>query len=277
MTDQSALNAILQPGGITSLYQPIVRLALNSGGPKIVAVECLSRGPKGTNFESAPILFDYVRYKREESLVDRACISAALERAAPLPPELQLCVNVHASTLGRDVSFVPFLRSVAKRARIPMSRLTVEVVEHAPPWDNASFIAAIASLRTAGARVAVDDVGLGQSNFKMLIDVSPDYLKLDRYFVDRCVDDPKRQAVISAVARLSAEFGAEVVAEGVEDEAVIAVLQRYGIGLMQGFYFAHPMAAEEVAAIVAYSDTRQKSIDEPASRRRVASSPARID
>jgi len=246
MAEHSALNAILQPGGITPLYQPIVRLASN-GEPKVVAVECLSRGPKETNFESAHILFDYVRLKREESLVDRACIAAALDGTAALPPELRLCINVHASTLGRDVSFVSFLRSIAERNQIPMQRLTVEVVEHAPPWDNASFIAAIASLRACGAKVAVDDVGLGQSNFKMLIDVSPDYLKLDRYFVDQCAGDPKRQAVISAVARLSAEFGAEVVAEGVEDAAVIPVLQRYGIELMQGYYFAHPIPAEEVA------------------------------
>jgi EAL domain-containing protein (putative c-di-GMP-specific phosphodiesterase class I) len=243
--EHRALNTILEPGGITPMYQPIV--SVNGEAPKLIAFECLSRGPKGTNFESAPILFEYVRLKHEESAVDRACISAALEHAGALPPNLYLCVNVHASTLGRDASFVPFLRGVAQRNRIPMSRLTVEVVEHAPPWDNAGFIDAIAALRAAGAKVAVDDVGLGQSNFKMLIDVSPDYLKLDRYFVDRCVGDPKRQAVISAVARLSAEFGAEVVAEGVEDPAVIAVLQRYGIGLMQGYYFARPATAEAVA------------------------------
>jgi EAL domain-containing protein (putative c-di-GMP-specific phosphodiesterase class I) len=245
MTEHSALNAILQPGGITPLYQPIVRLA--SGELTVVGVECLSRGPKGTNMESAKILFDYVRLKREESLVDRACISAALEQASLLPPGLQLSINVHASTLGRDLSFVPFLRNLAERNRIPMSRITVEVVEHAPPWDNASFITAIDSLRNCGAKVAVDDVGLGQSNFKMLIDVSPDFLKLDRYFVDGCLGDPKRQAVISAVARLANEFGAKVVAEGVEEEDVIGVLQKFGIHLMQGYHFAAPMPAAQVA------------------------------
>src|SRR5262249_18532503 len=147
MAEHPALNAILQPGGITPLFQPIVRLASDDGAGAIVAVECLSRGPQATNFESAQILFDYVRYKREESLVDRACIPAAFERVELLPPDLHLCVNVHASTLGRDMSFVTFLRVAAEQHAIPMSRLTVEVVEHAPPWDNASFIAAIAALR----------------------------------------------------------------------------------------------------------------------------------
>ena len=64
MTDHSALNTILQPGGITPLYQPIVHVS--NGHTQIRGVECLSRGPKGTNFESAQVLFDYVRLKREE-------------------------------------------------------------------------------------------------------------------------------------------------------------------------------------------------------------------
>ncbi len=249
MSEHSALNTILQPGGITPLYQPIVMV--RNGDHALYAVECLSRGPKGTNFESAKVLFDYVRLKREESLVDRACITAALEESGALPPSLRLCVNVHASTLGRDVAFVPFLRATAERHHVPMSRLTVEIVEHAPPWDNDGFLSALVAIRAAGAKVAVDDVGLGQSNFKMLLDVEPDYLKLDRYFVDRCTGDSKRQAVISAVTQLARDFGAEVIAEGVEDTETLETLRHLGVSLMQGFYFARPMRASEVGKTVA--------------------------
>ncbi|HEX9985091.1 MAG TPA: EAL domain-containing protein [Thermoanaerobaculia bacterium] len=249
MSEHSALNTILRPGGITPLFQPIVRLVEN--GTSLHAVECLSRGPAGTNFAAAGVLFDYVRLKREESLVDRACISAAFAETPNLPRELNLCVNVHASTLGRDVGFVPFLESVAGKHGIAMTNVTVEVVEHAPPWDNRSFLDALEHLRTLGAKLAVDDVGLGQSNFKMLIDVSPDYLKLDRYFVAGCSTDPKRRAVVAAVTQLAKEFGAEVVAEGVEETADVDVLRGFGITLMQGFLFARPMAAASVAAFVA--------------------------
>lgn len=245
MTEHSALNTILQPGGITPLYQPIVDVS--NGQARVHGVECLSRGPKGTNFESAKVLFDYVRLKREESLVDRACITAALEESSSLPESLRMAVNVHASTLGRDVAFVPFLLAAAERHRVTMSRLTVEIVEHAPPWDTTTFLSAIAAIRAAGAKVAVDDVGLGQSNFKMLLDVEPDYLKLDRYFVEACANDSRRQAVISAVHQLAREFGAEVIAEGVEDEEALATLRGHGISLMQGFYFAPPMRASAVA------------------------------
>jgi EAL domain-containing protein (putative c-di-GMP-specific phosphodiesterase class I) len=249
MSEHSALNTILRPGGITPLFQPIVRVQDNH--VSLHALECLSRGPAGTNFAAAGVLFDYVRLKREESLVDRACVSVALAKAPLLPKDINLCVNVHASTLGRDVGFVPFLASLAARHSIAMSRITVEVVEHAPPWDGRSFLEAIQHLRNAGAKLAVDDVGLGQSNFKMLIDVSPDYLKLDRYFVASCSSDAKRRAVVSAVTYLAREFGAQVVAEGVEDPADVDVLRGYGITLLQGFLYAKPMDAEDVAAFVA--------------------------
>lgn len=246
MREHRALNAILEPGGITPVYQPIYRV--DSGGPTLAGFECLSRGPKGTNFESANILFDYVRLKREETLVDRACVAAALASAPRVPT--RLAVNVHASTLGRDADFIPFLTNAASAANVSLDRLTVEIVEHAPPWDGVGFLTALDRLRGLGVRIALDDVGLGQSNFKMMIDVRPNYLKIDRYFVESCENDRDRQAVLQTIASLGAHFDAELVAEGVEQECVVEVLRRFGINLMQGFLFAKPLSAEEAAQMV---------------------------
>lgn len=238
----SALNRILQPGAITPVYQPIVRVA--EGRMVTEAVECLSRGPKGTNFESASVLFEYVRLKREESLVDRACIAAAFRGASSLPPSLRLGVNVHASTLGRDHGFIPFLQSTAAATGIALPRVTIEIVEHAPPWDGISFQSSLEQLRQLGTAIALDDVGLGQSNFKMLLDVRPDCMKLDAYFVQGCSRDAHRRAVINSLRVLARDFSAEIVAEGVENEADAETLQVLGISLMQGFHFAHPLAAD---------------------------------
>ena len=239
---ESALNRILQPGAITPVYQPIFRV--NGGAPRIEGVECLSRGPRGTNFEAADVLFEYVRLKREESLVDRACIAAAFRGASSLPSSLLLGVNVHASTLGRDHGFIGFLEGTAAATGIALERVVIEVIEHAPPWDGISFQSTLEQLRQLGMAIALDDVGLGQSNFKMLLDVRPNYLKLDRYFVDGCTGDTHRRAVINALRTLARDFDAEIVAEGVENADDAATLQGLGITLMQGFHFAEPMSAE---------------------------------
>ena len=249
---ESALNKILQPGAITPVYQPIFRTS--AAGAAMEGVECLSRGPKGTNFESAEVLFEYVRLKREESLVDRACIAAAFRGAAVIPSSLRLGVNVHASTLGRDHGFISFLQSTAAATGIALSRVIIEIVEHAPSWDNISFQSSLEQLRELGMSIALDDIGLGQANFKMLLDVRPHFLKLDRYFVDGCTADAQRRAVITAIRTLARDFDAEIVAEGVEHASDAATLQGLGITLMQGFHFARPMTGETVRTMV--SDER---------------------
>jgi EAL domain-containing protein (putative c-di-GMP-specific phosphodiesterase class I) len=241
---ESALNRILQPGAITPVYQPLFRV--NGSDARIEGLECLSRGPRGTNFESADVLFEYVRLKREESLVDRACIAAAFRGASSLPNALRLGVNVHASTLGRDHGFIAFLQATAAATGIALPRIIIEIIEHAPHWDNISFQSSLEQLRQLGMAIALDDVGLGQSNFKMLLDVRPDFLKLDRYFVDGCSTDTYRRAVIGALRQLARDFQAEIVAEGVETAEDSSTLQGLGITLMQGFHFAHPLPADAV-------------------------------
>ncbi|HYC61344.1 MAG TPA: EAL domain-containing protein [Thermoanaerobaculia bacterium] len=239
----SALEKILAPGGITPVYQPIVDASTES----LAGYECLSRGPKGTNFESAKVLFEYVRLKHEEPLVDRACIRAALANA-PAHAPVQLTVNVHASTLVRDREFAGFLCGAAKEHGIACERMTIEIVEHAPSWDGATLVAALDQLRNTGMRVSLDDIGLGQSNFKMILDVRPDFLKIDRYFVESCHLDRNRRAVIESLAHLASHFGAELVAEGVDCAETVDALRGLGVSLMQGNWFGAPMECGGTAA-----------------------------
>jgi len=230
------LDAILEPGGLTVHFQPIMEL--RGGERRVYGLECLTRGPKGSNLENAEVLFEYVRRKREESLVDRACVKAALETARNVPGSLQLSVNVHASTLGRDHEFLVFLGDVADVNAISLNDITVEIVEHAPPWDGRSFLDALEGLRRIGVRIGLDDVGLGQSNYRMILDCRPDYFKVDRYFALGCAKDPYRQAVLESIHELARRFGGRVVAEGVEAADDLAAIQAIGIDLVQGHFFS---------------------------------------
>ncbi len=228
--EHSALDRLLAPGGITPVYQPIY--LVSDGAPELYGFECLTRGPRGTNFESPDVL--------------RACIAAGLRNLPHLDSDVRISINVHASTLGRDPSFTEFLAATCRDTRIAPSRVTVEIVEHAPPWDSEAFLRALASLRQLGTSIALDDVGLGQSNFKMLLDASPEFLKLDRYFVDGCTHDPKRRAVIGSIEELARRFGARVIAEGVETEEDLLTVRALGVSLVQGFLFSKPLSALEL-------------------------------
>ncbi len=236
------LDTILEPGSLAPVFQPIFRV---HGQDRVVhSLECLMRGPKGTSVERANILFAYVRLKRAEIAVDRACMRAALQEAARLPFEPRISVNVHASTLGRDAAFVSYLKDTAESCGISPRRLTVELIEHAPFWDAAGIWRAIDELRRFGMRLAVDDVGAGQSNYNMILDCCPDALKVDAYVVKGCHADKHRVAVLESVMTLAHKLGAQVVAEGIEEARDLEVLLRLGIHLIQGYMLARPMSAQ---------------------------------
>jgi EAL domain-containing protein (putative c-di-GMP-specific phosphodiesterase class I) len=238
------IDNILEPGALVPVFQPIFEVAAQER--QLHSLECLMRGPRGTSVERADILFAYVRRKRQEIVVDRACVKAALQVAATLPCEPCLSVNVHASTLGRDCGFVTYLQRLGEDCGIAARRLTVELIEHAPFWDVAGIWRAIDELRTFGMRLAVDDVGAGQSNYNMILDCCPDALKIDAYVVKGCHADKHRLAVLESITTLAGKFGAQIIAEGIEQASDQEALLGLGIHFMQGYMFARPMSAENL-------------------------------
>jgi EAL domain-containing protein (putative c-di-GMP-specific phosphodiesterase class I) len=247
-TESTLLDAILEPGRLSVVFQPIYEVGV--ARPRLHGLECLIRGPRATNAEQPQVMFEYVRRKRAEAAVDRACIATALAQAGRLGPESghKLSVNVHASTLGRDAGFPSFQLDEVGRATIDPHRVIVEIVEHSPPLDVPSFRAALGALRSAGVAIALDDVGLGQSNYKMILDVRPDIYKLDRYLVSGAWNDPYRQVILDSLARMVRRLEARAVAEGVETAQELVAVEAAGIDLVQGFLFSPPLSSEALLA-----------------------------
>src|SRR4051794_2237581 len=246
VADQFLIDRILERGSLSVRFQAV--LDVQTAPPQPHYLEALVRGPRGTTAEAPAILFEYARKKSKEALVDRACVEAIVGAAAALPLDVMVGINVHASTLAMDGGFVEFCAAVLASRGIAARRVVIEIVEHAPPWDVVGFRAALTGLRRLGARIALDDVGLGHSNYMMICECRPDYLKVDRYFVDGCHTDFHRRAVLASIAQLARPFGARVVAEGIEDPLDLAVLRRLDITLVQGFLFGRPAPAAQTIA-----------------------------
>jgi EAL domain-containing protein (putative c-di-GMP-specific phosphodiesterase class I) len=252
MAARSMLDTLLTPGALTTLFQPIVEEV--AGQRRVYGYECLTRGPAGTNFEAADVLFEYARRKGAEGIMDRACIVQALVTASTWPLRPSLALNVHASTLSRDTGFPRDLTAAARAYGFEPAQIVVEIVEHSPVLNHRDFITSLDSLRTAGFRIAVDDVGLGYSNFKMMIDCAPDYLKIEREFTQCAATDRRRCAVIESVLSFANRVGARVVAEGIEEEADRAFLVSLGIELLQGYFYARPMRDTDAARFTTAPD-----------------------
>jgi EAL domain-containing protein (putative c-di-GMP-specific phosphodiesterase class I)/ActR/RegA family two-component response regulator len=238
----SNIDALLEQGGSQVFVQPIYWVA--SEPPALAGVELYTHGPAGTAYERPDVLFAYAREANRECLLDRYCVPRMLQAAAQIPAPMRLAINVHASTLCSSPDFAQFLIEAAAGAEIEPGRITVEIVEHAPAWNQVELLQTLDRMRKHGIRIALDDIGLGRSNFQMMIDAHPDFFKLDRYFIRGCNHDPKRRAAIASIATLATELGAEVIAEGVCSEEELRALQPLGIGLAQGYIFCPPKSLE---------------------------------
>jgi EAL domain-containing protein (putative c-di-GMP-specific phosphodiesterase class I) len=241
----SLLNTILnQPRALSVRFQPICEIT--SGVRRVHSLEGLIRGPKGTNFEQADILFDYVRRKRAEAAVDRRCIATICKEAAELPYDFRINLNVHACTLGHSPDFVDFFRRQVHHLGLPLERFTLEIVEHSPSLNIPGLIRALQALRDLGVRIALDDVGLGTSNYRLILDCRPDYFKLDAFFVQGVSHDPYRRAVVKSIMCLAEEMKGVVVAEGASSNEDLATLSQMGIKLFQAHLVCPPMTSLEL-------------------------------
>lgn len=255
MPGEPLFSTLSQPGSLRVLFQPVVALG---GGLATRFVEALTRGPRGTNLENADVLFEYARRKGMAAELDRLCVRLAIAEAAALPPRLGLSLNVHASTLEQDRSFAPHLLELSVENRRAPSDLIVEIVEHAPRWSEAGFHEALATLRHAGVRIALDDIGCGQSSYRMMLDCNPEYFKIDRYLVQGSHADARRRAVLDSIRSLARTFAAQVVAEGVETAADLATVHDLDFDLAQGYLLAAPQTAADVCAGLASGAVRAR-------------------
>lgn len=173
----------LKPGLVTPLFQPIVDIA--GVRHRIVAVEALARGPRGSAMETPGALFAAARRAGAVTQLDRLCIAAALDAARALPEHLELFLNVHPTTLSQDVKFSAFLAASAANAGIAPTRITIEILEHAriDQSECRQLRASIHVLRGHGIRIAVDDVSGAPEDIRRALSLRPDFVKVDAHVV----------------------------------------------------------------------------------------------
>jgi EAL domain-containing protein (putative c-di-GMP-specific phosphodiesterase class I) len=242
------LSKILTPGAISTVFQPIYKETAAGFVP--VILECLSRGPASTNAVHAGVFFEYAQLKAAETLVDRACIAAALNAVATIEPPTAFSLNVFAATLVRDTGFVPWIADQLHRLDLNPSNLIFEIVEHGEAWDTQAFVAGVREIRALGASLALDDLGLAHSNFQRILECDPEFLKLDQCIVRNCDRDSRRQALLRSLVLLAGDLGSRLIAEGVETREELTTVRSHGIAFFQGFLFSTPQPVAKMSALL---------------------------
>lgn len=198
---------------------------------RVIGYEALMRGPRGAPYESPPMAFAMAATLDILEQLDTRCI----EMASTVACDGLLFLNAHPRTIVQSDAF---WAAVGAFSRSP-EYVVFEVVEHSPARQD-DLLRALIELRALGFKIAVDDLGEGSAGLRRLVEFSPDFAKIDRFFIDGIDRDRKRRTVVQALVRIAEDLSTRIIAEGVEREEELAVLRDLGVQLAQGWLFGKP-------------------------------------
>lgn len=149
-----------------------------------------------------------------------------------------LFLNVFASTITNPL-FYTFVNKIIDESPITSQQIILEINE-SEIYKPETLKEDIRLLKKMGIRIAIDDYGKGFSNFKTLIELQPDIIKLDKYFIEGIKDYEQKKKAISFISSYCQQSNIQLIVEGVEDSISLAILKSMGIKFAQGYLLGKP-------------------------------------
>jgi diguanylate cyclase (GGDEF)-like protein len=229
---------------IVVVFQPKVDPATGA----VVGAEALSRWFHAEQGFIAPDLF--VPLAEHSGLVrpltlhvlDVALRNCAAWHRAGHP--VHVAVNLSPNTLLDDTLPDVIVRLLAQND-LPAAALTLEITESTLMADPEGGLGTLDRLRSLGIRISIDDFGTGYSSLGRLRELPIDEVKIDQSFVRNAAQDHRDRALVRSTVELGHALDLHVVAEGVEDEQTYEFLARTGCDIVQGYYIAKPLPADQ--------------------------------
>ena len=130
------------------------------------------------------------------------------------------------------------------------NQVILEIVESTNIEDFKQVQAFIAEFQSMGVRIAIDDFGSGYSNFANIMELEPDYLKIDGSLIKNIDTDEKSYILVRGIVSMAQEFGIKTIAEFVSKKEIFDICYDLGIDYFQGFYFSEPLLEKDIVKSV---------------------------
>ena len=231
------LDDILDTGRLTAVFQPIIDFRSQS----YIAFEGLIRGPKDTALHAPIPLFEAAERHGLRKNLERACRETIFRAFATLKLPGKLFINSSLDCLDDEQFQNGGTLDLLYQIGLSPSRVVIELTENQRIKDFPNIQQVLSQYRKQGYQIAIDDLGEGFANLRMWSEVKPDYVKIDKHFIDGIAGDTLKHHFVKAMQNLAESCSAKIVAEGIESEADCLVVRDMGIALGQGYLIAMPI------------------------------------
>lgn len=198
---------------------------------KVVGVEALARFPCEPFRPDA--FFDEAAALGLGIELETAIVRRVLSLVPQLPEGVLVAVNISPAA----ALVAPWTELLAD---VDASRIVLEITEHDAVPNYGALDDVLEACRTRGVRVAVDDVGAGFSSFSHVLELAPEFVKIDQSIIRNIGGDDARRRLAQAVAEFAGQIGATVIAEGVETQDELDAVGAAGISWAQGYHLSRP-------------------------------------
>ena len=235
----------LDSDALTLVFQP----KIDAASGQITAAEALLRWRHAQRGEVSPAVFVALAERFGlvaqvgDWVIENACRQARTWADQGL--NMRVAINLSAQHL-RQPELAEHIREALARHKIDPTRLTCEITETLAMENTLATQTTLAQLGDLGVHLSIDDFGTGYSSLSYLRKLPASEIKIDRSFVTDLERSADARAVVDAVIKLAHALGKRVVAEGVETLRQRRILTEMGCDELQGYLFAHPMAAADL-------------------------------
>ncbi len=241
----SQLDSAVDKGEVWVAYQPKLDLKTR----RIVGAEALARWthPEKGPISAAEFIAAAEQHDRIGKLTDFV-LEQAIGAAASVNRKHRgfgMAVNLSARLLA-DKGFILRLPAMLARHGLPAELLTLELTETAALAGSGSAFDMLGGLRDLGVTISIDDYGTGLSTLDYLKKIPASEIKIDQSFVKAMLDTRSDRVMVQSTIALAHSLGRRVVAEGVEQQAVLEALVDMNCDVAQGFVIGRPMSLESL-------------------------------
>ena len=234
---------VLRENRLFSVFQPIVRCPQSEEelrAPNVYAYECLLRGRVDGQVVYPGTMFELARGADLLFQMDLAARRASLIGAAEHRIPTRIFINFSPNAIYNPYSCLDSTVQMVDELKFRREQIVFEIIESERLPEIAHLKRIVAFYREKGFGVALDDVGSGYSSLSVLLELRPDFVKLDRELIRGVHADAGKALIVRKLVETACELEMQVVAEGVETEAEWEWLRAHGAHFVQGYLFARP-------------------------------------
>lgn len=236
---RALLQEIVSGERLAPLFQPIFSL----GSGEAIGFEGLIRGPADSPLHLPFDLFAAARAHGLETGIERLCRRIVLERFAAQSLPGKLFLNVSPGLLLNGADSLGLVEDRMLACGIGPERVIIELTEHQPAHDYALLREAVSHFRSLGFQIAIDDLGEGFSSLRLWSELRPEYVKLDRHFIQGINLDPVKLQFVRSIQEIARNSAACIIAEGIESQAELHAVMALGLAYGQGNFIGRPDAS----------------------------------